>query len=86
MELDRGEVERWLREHWLNRIEASRLLDASVEWVHRLASTGRLETLETPVGRLYSREGVECLAAERARRGRRGRRGTHAQLDLDEDG
>jgi hypothetical protein len=58
--------------------EAAKLLDTTATWVRQLARRGELAYLETPLGRLYDREDVLCLAEARriaqAGRPRRGRR------------
>jgi excisionase family DNA binding protein len=45
--------------------EAARLLGVSETHAIRLARSGQLGVIETPLGRLYQRSDVERLAAER---------------------
>lgn len=46
--------------------QAARLLGLSSERVRQLATSGRLASTRTPLGRLFDRDGVERLIAERA--------------------
>jgi predicted site-specific integrase-resolvase len=46
---------------------AARILGISTQHVKRLADAGKLHPFATPLGRLFDRDEVERLAAERAR-------------------
>ena len=46
---------------------AARLLGCSEQSVRAWAASGRLQAIETPLGKLYDRADVEALAAERER-------------------
>ncbi len=58
-------IERELQAHWLTRKEAAHLSKFSGEYIHRLAASGKIGTLKTPLGSLYSRDDVERIAANR---------------------
>lgn len=49
----------------LTTSEAARLLGLSSMHTIRLARSGQLEVIPTPLGRLYQRDDVERLATER---------------------
>lgn len=59
-------LHRALLEDWMNVRQAAARLDLSTNWVNRLVRTGDLTAMETPAGRLVSRQAVEALVAERA--------------------
>lgn len=50
---------------WLSPAQAARILGVSSLWVRRLADSGKLTGVRTPLGRLVSAGSVERLAAER---------------------
>jgi hypothetical protein len=52
---------------WLTTGQVARLLERSEGWVRRLATAGALQSVETPLGRLYSPESV--AAYQQARTG-----------------
>ncbi len=66
MRLTREQIEYQLREYWLTRAEAARMIGVSGEYVHALASAGRIETVDVAAKvRLYSRQDVQRIAQER---------------------
>ena len=65
---------------WLAPNQAGLRLGVSAERIRQLERAGRLPCLRTPLGRLFSREQVERLAAERA-----GRRAGAGDRDGDGD-
>ncbi len=65
LRLTKEQMEFQLREYWMSRREAAAALGSTGEWVHALAKQGRLETIETGIGKLYSKQDVERLASER---------------------
>jgi predicted site-specific integrase-resolvase len=52
----------------LTSSQAARELGISSVYVRRLADTGHLPVMVTPLGRLYDAEAVKTLAAERRQR------------------
>lgn len=65
MRLTKGQMEYQLRTYWVSRREAASILNKSGEWVHALARQGKLETIETGIGRLYSKQDVERIAGKK---------------------
>ncbi len=53
-------------ENYVGAGEAAQILQVSSQRVRQLLSQGRLEYLQTPIGRLILRTEVERLALERA--------------------
>jgi hypothetical protein len=51
-------------ENWLTRKQVSKALDVSGEYVRKLTVAGRLTFVNTPLGRLYSPEGVADAKAQ----------------------
>lgn len=51
---------------FLSRSQVARRLGISAERINQLARAGRIEFVETPLGRLYSVKVVEALERERA--------------------
>jgi len=51
---------------WLKPQDAARLAEVSYGWIKLLGERGKVETLQTPLGTLYSRRSVEELAEQRA--------------------
>jgi len=82
------ELEAELRRNWVSRRDAAKLMDVTGEYIHSLAATGRIATLNTPSGRLYWRADVQRLAEQREedRQVREQRRGA-SPFDIEgEDG
>ncbi len=50
---------------WLKPQDAARLADVSYGWIKLLGERGKVETLQTPLGTLYSKQSVEELAEQR---------------------
>ena len=50
---------------WLKPQDAARLAEVSYGWLKLLGERGKVETLPTPLGMLYSRQSIEQLAEQR---------------------
>lgn len=53
-------------EEWLSTGQAGRLVGVSSQWIRRLAKDGQLDYVETALGFLVRRSGVEELARRRS--------------------
>jgi hypothetical protein len=49
---------------WLTPSQAARAIGISVEYTRALMKTGRLDHVDTPLGRLVSPDGVEAARAK----------------------
>lgn len=58
-------IERELAENWVTRKEAAQIADFTGEYIHRLAVAGKIATLKTPLGSLYSRTDCEQIAQDK---------------------
>ncbi len=57
-------LEREIKDHWLSRKDAAALLGKSGERVHQMANEGKITVIDTPNGKLYSRDDVERLSGK----------------------
>ena len=55
-----------LMRDWLKPSDAARLAGISANWLKLLGQQGRIDCLETPLGRLYKKADVERFREERA--------------------
>ena len=59
------ELEATLARDWLGAKDAGRLLDRTTQLVWLLGKQGKIGTLQTPAGVLYSRPDIDRIVAER---------------------
>ncbi len=64
------ELQATLNRDWLGAKEAAKLLDRTTQLVWHQAKLGRIETLRTSAGVLYSRADLERIVSEREGQGR----------------
>ncbi len=64
------EVRQAIMTDWLGPKDAAQLAGISYGWLRLLGERGQVETLQTPLGTLYSRKGMEAVARDRAERGK----------------
>ncbi|MDP9378744.1 MAG: hypothetical protein M3Q29_01090 [Chloroflexota bacterium] len=68
--VSKTELEAVLSRDWMPAKQAARLLDRSTQMVWIMAKTGKVDTLQTPGGVLYSRQDIDRVLTEREGQGR----------------
>ncbi len=68
--ISKEELQATLNRDWMPAKQASRLLDRTPQMLWLMGKSGKVGTLQTPAGVLYSRADLERIVSEREGQGR----------------